>query len=148
MTRDIDGAALDVQSALTSAARRLPVQMTTPPSFLKANPADAPVIFLNLNSATMPLSEVDEYAETLIAQRLSTLSGVSQVMVIGQQKFAVRVQANPEALAAKGMTFDDLQNAVAAANSSTPVGTLMGQRQSLHASRRTASFRTPRNIRI
>src|SRR6185437_5107256 len=129
LSRDIDGAALDVQSALTSAARRLPVQMTTPPSFLKANPADAPVIFLNLNSATMPLSEVDEYAETLIAQRLSTLSGVSQVLVMGQQKFAVRVQANPEALAAKGMTLDDLQNAVAAANSSTPVGTLMGQRQ-------------------
>ena len=129
LSRDIDGAALDVQSALTSAARRLPVQMTTPPSFLKANPADAPVIFLNLNSATMPLSDVDEYAETLIAQRLSTLTGVSQVLVMGQQKFAVRVQANPEALAAKGMTLDDLQTAVAAANSSTPVGTLMGQQQ-------------------
>ncbi|HWE76786.1 MAG TPA: efflux RND transporter permease subunit [Stellaceae bacterium] len=129
LSRDIDGAALDVQSALTSAARKLPIQMTTPPSFLKANPADAPVIFLNLNSSTMPLSDVDEYAETLIAQRLSTLSGVSQVLVMGQQKFAVRVQANPEALAAKGMTLDDLQNAVAAANSSTPVGTLMGQNQ-------------------
>ncbi len=129
LTRDIDGAALDVQSALTSAARRLPVQMTTPPSFIKANPADAPVIFLNLNSATLPLSEVDEYAETLIAQRLSTLNGVSQVLVMGQQKFAVRVQANPEALAAKGMTLDDLQSAVAAANSSTPVGTLMGPQQ-------------------
>jgi HAE1 family hydrophobic/amphiphilic exporter-1 len=129
LSRDIDGAALDVQSALTSAARRLPVQMTTPPSFLKANPADAPVIFLNLSSATLPLSDVDEYAETLIAQRLSTLTGVSQVLVMGQQKFAVRIQANPEALAAKGMTLDDLQSAVAAANSSTPVGTLMGPRQ-------------------
>jgi HAE1 family hydrophobic/amphiphilic exporter-1 len=130
LSRDIDGAALDVQSALTTAARRLPVQMTTPPSFIKANPADSPVIFLNLNSATLPLSEVDEYAETLIAQRLSTLNGVSQVIVMGQQKFAVRVQANPEALAAKGMSLDDLQNAVAAANSSTPVGTLMGPQQS------------------
>jgi HAE1 family hydrophobic/amphiphilic exporter-1 len=129
LSRDIDGAALDVQSALTSAARRLPIQMTTPPSFIKANPAQAPVIFLNLSSATLPLSDVDEYAETLIAQRLSTLSGVSQVLVMGQQKFAVRVQANPEALAAKGMTLDDLQNAVAAANSSTPVGTLMGPQQ-------------------
>ncbi|HVA15398.1 MAG TPA: efflux RND transporter permease subunit [Stellaceae bacterium] len=129
LSRNIDGAALDVQSALTSAARRLPVQMTTPPSFIKANPAEAPVIFLNLSSATLPLSEVDEYAETLIAQRLSTLTGVSQVLVFGQQKFAVRIQANPEALAAKGMTLDDLQSAVAAANSSTPVGTLMGPDQ-------------------
>ncbi len=129
LNRNIDGAALDVQSALTSAARRLPVQMTTPPSFLKANPASAPIIFLNLSSATLPLSAVDEYAETLIAQRISTLTGVSQVIVFGQQKFAVRVQANPEALAAKGMTLDDLQSAVAAANSSAPVGTLMGPQQ-------------------
>jgi hydrophobic/amphiphilic exporter-1 (mainly G- bacteria), HAE1 family len=129
LNRDIDGAALDVQSALTSAAKRLPIQMTTPPSFIKANPADAPVIFLNLSSATLPLSAVDEYAETLIAQRISTLSGVSQVLVMGQQKFAVRVQANPEALASKGMTLDDLQSAVAAANSSAPVGTLMGPDQ-------------------
>jgi HAE1 family hydrophobic/amphiphilic exporter-1 len=129
LSRDIDGAALDVQSALTSAAKRLPIQMTTPPSFIKANPADAPVIFLNLSSATLPLSDVDEYAETLIAQRISTLSGVSQVLVMGQQKFAVRIQANPEALAAKGMTLDDLQSSVAAANSSTPVGTLMGADQ-------------------
>jgi hydrophobe/amphiphile efflux-1 (HAE1) family protein len=129
LSRDIDGAALDVQSALTSAARRLPIQMTIPPSFIKANPAQAPVIFLNLSSATLPLSEVDEYAETMIAQRLSTLTGVSQVLVMGQQKFAVRVQANPEALAAKGMTLEDLQSAVAAANSATPVGTLMGQQQ-------------------
>src|ERR1700761_4142986 len=130
LSRDIDGAALDVQSALTSAAKRLPIQMTTPPSFIKANPADAPVIFLNLSSATLPLSDVDEYAETLIAQRISTLPGVSQVLVMGQQKFAVRIQANPEALAAKGMTLDDLQLAVAAANSSAPVGTLMGPDQS------------------
>ncbi len=131
LSRDIDGAALDVQSALTSAAKRLPIQMTTPPSFIKANPADAPVIFLNLNSTTLPLSTVDEYAETLIAQRISTLSGVSQVLVMGQQKFAVRIQANPEALAAKGMTLDDLQSAVAAANSSAPVGTLMGPDQAV-----------------
>src|SRR5579862_1962417 len=129
LNRDIDGAALDVQSALTAAAKRLPIQMTTPPSFIKANPADAPVVFLNLSSSTLPLSAVDEYAETLIAQRISTLTGVSQVLVMGQQKFAVRIQANPEALAAKGMTLDDLQSAVAAANSSAPVGTLMGPDQ-------------------
>ena len=129
LSRDIDGAALDVQSALTSAAKRLPVQMTTPPSFIKTNPADFPVIFLNLNSATLPLSDVDNYAEDVIAQRISTLSGVSQVLVFGQQKFAVRIEANPEALAAKAMTLDDLQSAVAAANSSAPVGTIMGTDQ-------------------
>ena len=129
LSRDIDGAALDVQSALTSAAKRLPIQMTTPPSFIKANPADFPVIFLNLNSATLPLSDVDNYAEDLIAQRISTLPGVSQVLVFGQQKFAVRIEANPEALAAKAMTLDDLQSAVAAANSAAPVGTIMGTDQ-------------------
>ncbi|MGH7033770.1 MAG: efflux RND transporter permease subunit, partial [Stellaceae bacterium] len=129
LSRDIDGAALDVQSALTTAAKRLPTQMTTPPSFVKSNPADAPVLFLNLSSKTLPLSDVDEYAETMMAQRISTITGVSQVLVMGQQKFAVRIQADPEALAAKGMTLDDLQSAVAAANSSAPVGTLMGPNQ-------------------
>ncbi|HKT16422.1 MAG TPA: efflux RND transporter permease subunit [Stellaceae bacterium] len=129
LSRDIDGAALDVQSALTTAARRLPIQMTTPPSFHKVNPADFPVIFLNLSSATLPLSSVDSYAEDLIAQRISTLSGISQVVVFGQQKFAVRIEANPEALAAKGMTLEDLQSAIAAANSAAPVGTIMGQNQ-------------------
>jgi len=126
LDRNIDGAALDVQSAMTTAARRLPIQMTIPPFFIKVNPADFPVLFLNLVSKTLPLSEVDEYAETMMAQRISTISGVAQVLVFGQQKFAIRVQANPEALAAKNLTLDDVGNAVAAANSSTPVGTLMG----------------------
>ncbi len=126
LDRNIDGAALDVQSAMTTAARRLPIQMTTPPSFIKVNPADFPVLFLNLVSKTLPLSTVDEYAETMMAQRISTISGIAQVLVFGQQHFAVRVQANPEALAAKNLTLDDLSNAVIAANSSTPVGTLMG----------------------
>jgi hydrophobe/amphiphile efflux-1 (HAE1) family protein len=130
LDRNIDGAALDVQSALTTAAKRLPVQMTTPPSFIKVNPADFPVMFINLYSPTLPLSDVDEYAETMIAQRISTLNGVAQVLVFGQQKFAVRVQVNPESLAAKGMTLDDVQSAVAAANSNTPVGALMGAQQS------------------
>jgi hydrophobic/amphiphilic exporter-1 (mainly G- bacteria), HAE1 family len=130
LDRNIDGAALDVQSAMTTAAKKLPVEMTTPPSFQKVNPADQPVLFLVLSSATQPLSRVDEYAETLIAQRVSQLSGVAQVQVFGAQKFAVRVQANPEALAAKGIGMTDLQNAVAAANSSTPVGQLSGPSQS------------------
>jgi HAE1 family hydrophobic/amphiphilic exporter-1 len=130
LDRNIDGAALDVQSALTTAARKLPVEMTTPPSFQKVNPADQPVLFAVLSSATQPLSQVDEYAETLMAQRISQLSGVAQVSVFGAQKFAVRIQVNPEALAAMGIGIDDVRNAVAAANSNTPVGTLSGPTQS------------------
>ena len=126
LDRNIDGAALDVQSAMTTAAKRLPIQMTTPPSFQKVNPADAPVLFLNLNSDTLPLSTVDEYAENTIGQQISTISGVAQVLVFGQQKFAVRVQANPELLAAKNLTLDDLMSSVVAANSAAPVGTMMG----------------------
>jgi len=131
LERSIDGAALDVQSALTIAARKLPIEMTTPPSFQKVNPADQPVMFLTLASDTLPLSVVDEYAEVMIAQRISTLPGVAQVQVYGAQKFAVRVQANPEALAAMGIGIDDLRSAVAAANSNTPVGNLNGPAQNV-----------------
>jgi HAE1 family hydrophobic/amphiphilic exporter-1 len=130
LNRNIDGAALDVQAALTAAARKLPIEMTTPPSFQKVNPADFPVLFMVLSSATQPLSIVDEYAETLMAQRISQLAGVAQVNVFGAQKYAVRIQANPEALASKGIGLDDLRNAVAAANSNTPVGQLSGPAQS------------------
>ncbi len=130
LNRNIDGAALDVQSALTTAARQLPEEMTTPPSFRKVNPADFPVLFLALTSDTLPLSAVDEYAETLIAQRISTLPGIAQVQVYGAQKFAVRVQLNPNTLAGMGIGFDDIQNAVNAANSNTPVGSLSGAERS------------------
>ena len=132
LDRNIDGAALDVQAAMTSAAKLLPPasQMPTPPSFQKVNPADSPVIYLSLNSDTLPLYQVDEYAETMMAERIGMLPGVAQVQIFGAQKFAVRVQANPEALAAKGLSFDDIAGAVAAANSNTPVGTLDGPHQS------------------
>ncbi|HWI26004.1 MAG TPA: efflux RND transporter permease subunit [Stellaceae bacterium] len=132
LDRNIDGAALDVQAAMTTAAKLLPPpsQMPTPPSFQKVNPADFPVIYLSLNSETLPLYQVDEYAETMMAERIGMLPGVAQVQVFGAQKFAVRIQANPEAMAAKGLTFDDITNAVAAANSNTPVGTLDGPHQS------------------
>ncbi|MDE2228465.1 MAG: efflux RND transporter permease subunit [Alphaproteobacteria bacterium] len=130
LDRNIDGAALDVQAAMTTAAKKLPVEMTTPPSFQKVNPADFPVIFLTLHSDTLPLSLLDDYAETMMAERISTLPGVALVNVFGAQKYALRVQANPEALAAKGLTLQDVQNAVAAANSNTPVGTIMGPNQS------------------
>ncbi len=128
--RNIDGAALDVQAAITTALHLLPPQIPAPPSFQKVNPADSPIIYLALSSDTLPLYVVDEYAETLIGQRISTLPGVAQVQVFGAQKFAVRIQANPSALASRGISLDDLQNAVAAANSNAPVGTLDGPNQS------------------
>jgi len=130
LDRDIDGAALDVQSALSSASRRLPKEMTDPPSFRKVNPADQPILFLALTSKTLPLSAVDEYAESYIAQRLSTLDGVAQVLVFGAQKFAVRIQVDPNRLASMGVGFDDVENAVAAANSNAPVGSLSGAQRS------------------
>ena len=129
--RDIDGAALDVQSALSVAARRLPAEMTTPPTFRKVNPADQSVVILTMASATLPLSTIDEYAETLVAQRLSTLPGVAQVQVFAPQKFAVRVQVDPNALAALGLGLGDVEQAVAAAASNTPVGSLSGVTQSV-----------------
>jgi HAE1 family hydrophobic/amphiphilic exporter-1 len=129
LDRNIDGAALDVQSAITTAARLLPVEMTIPPSFQKVNPADQPVMYISLNSDSLALSAVDEYAETLMAQRISMLLGVAQVQVFGSQKFAVRIQVKPDALAAKGLALADVRNAVAAANSNTPVGQLSGADQ-------------------
>jgi len=150
LDRNIDGAALDVQAAITTAARKLPIEMTTPPSFQKVNPADQPVLYISLNSDTLPLSAVDEYAETLMAQRISMLVGVAQVQVFGSQKFAVRVQVKPDALAAKGISIADVQSAVAAANSNTPVGQLSGPDQSftLQANAQLASAAQFRKIPI
>ncbi|HEY5209875.1 MAG TPA: efflux RND transporter permease subunit [Stellaceae bacterium] len=128
LSRNIDGAALDVESEISAATRYLPPQLPAPPSFIKLNPADQPVMNLALVSSTMPLYEMDEYAETLMAQRISMLPGISRVQVYGAQKRAVRIQANPEALASKGLSFDDVQTAVAAANTITPVGQLNGSK--------------------
>jgi hydrophobic/amphiphilic exporter-1 (mainly G- bacteria), HAE1 family len=129
LNRNIDAAALDVQTALTIAQRRLPIEMKIPPSFRKVNPADFPVLFVVLTSATLPLSAVNEYGDITIGQTLSQLPGVAQVSVYGAQKFAIRVQADPEAAAARGLSLDDIRNAVTNANSSTPVGTLNGPKQ-------------------
>ena len=129
LNRNIDGAALDVQTALTVAARKLPVEMTTPPSFRKVNPADFPVLYISLISPTLPLSTVDEYAETTLAQQISQLPGIAQVVVYGAQKFAVRVQVDPVAAAARGISLDDVRTVVAKTNSSTPAGTLAGPSQ-------------------
>ncbi len=129
LERNIDGAALDVQSALTTAQRKLPPELTTPPSFQKVNPADQPVLFISLSSATLPLPVVHEFADTLMAQRISTLQGVAQVQIQGGQKSAVRIRFNPEALASKGIGVDEIRTAIIAANSNTPLGTLNGDSQ-------------------
>src|SRR5260221_805945 len=129
LNRNIDAAAIDVQTALTIAQRRLPIEMTIPPSFRKVNPADFPVLFVVLRSATLPLSAVHEYGDITIGQTLSQIPGVAQVSIYGAQKFAIRVQADPQAAAARGLSLEDIRAAVARANSSTPVGTLNGPKQ-------------------
>jgi hydrophobic/amphiphilic exporter-1 (mainly G- bacteria), HAE1 family len=129
LNRNIDGAALDVQTALTVAARKLPVEMTIPPSFRKVNPAEFPIMYISLISPTLPLSQVDEYGETTLAQQISQLPGIAQVLVYGAQKFAVRVQVDPVAAAARGVSLDDIRTIVAKTNSSTPAGTMSGPRQ-------------------
>jgi HAE1 family hydrophobic/amphiphilic exporter-1 len=131
LDRDIDAAAQDVQAAISVAQRRLPDEMTTPPSYRKVNPADQPILFLGLTSAVLPLSTVNEYADSVIAERLSTLKGVAQVQVYGQQKFAVRVQVDPDALAAREIGLDEIRDAIADTNSNAPLGTLMSQRRLL-----------------
>jgi HAE1 family hydrophobic/amphiphilic exporter-1 len=129
LTRNIDGAALDVQTALTVAQRRLPVEMTTPPFFRKVNPGDFPILYISLVSPTLPLSTVDDYGEITLAQQISQLPGIAQVLVYGAQKFAVRVQVDPVAAASRGVSLDDVRNVVTKANSNTPVGTIAGVRQ-------------------
>jgi HAE1 family hydrophobic/amphiphilic exporter-1 len=130
LDRDIDSAAQDVQAAITKAARQLPPEMPTPPTYNKVNPADSPVFFIAMSSATLPLSVVDDYAENLIAQRLSMINGVSQVGVFGPQQYAVRVQVDPNKLAAYGLGIDEVAQAVAAANVNQPLGSLYGTHQS------------------
>ncbi len=129
--RDIDKAAVDVQAALLRAQRRLPIEMTTPPSYRKVNPADAPVLIMTMTSPSMDLSELSDYAENLISPTLSTINGVAQVLVYGQKRYAVRVDVIPTQLAAKNLTIDDVAKAINAANSNTPVGVLDGPRQQL-----------------
>ncbi|MEI1377409.1 efflux RND transporter permease subunit [Nostoc sp. UHCC 0926] len=129
LNRDIDGAAQDVQSAISKAAKQLPTNMPNPPSYRKVNPADQPVLYISLNSSILPLSTVDKYAETLLAQRLSMVDGVAQVQVYGSQKYAVRIQLDPESLSVKGIGIDEVADAIANGNVNLPTGTLYGQQQ-------------------
>ena len=125
LSRDIDAAAQDVQAALSRVQRQLPQDML-PPSFRKVNPADAPIILFAISSPTLSLSTLDEYAQTILAQRMSTVSGVAQVQVFGSQKYAVRVQIDPQALVARGIGLDEVAAAVDAGNPNLPTGILWG----------------------
>src|SRR5437763_3326615 len=127
LDRNIDAAAQDVQSAIAAAARQLPSTLPTPPTQRKVNPADASIILLALTSQTQPLSTVDEYAENNLAQRISTISGVAQVQVFGSQKYAVRIQLDPNALATRGIALTDVEQAVGNSNVNLPTGTLFGR---------------------
>jgi HAE1 family hydrophobic/amphiphilic exporter-1 len=126
LSRNIDAAAQDVQSRIAAAQSQLPQGMPSPPSYQKVNPADTPIIFLGLSSDTLPLSKVDEYAETYLGERISMISGVAQVQVYGSQKYAVRIQVDPQALAYRGIGINEVARAVQDANVDLPVGTLYG----------------------
>jgi HAE1 family hydrophobic/amphiphilic exporter-1 len=129
LDRNIDAAAQDVQSMISKAARDLPQNMPSPPSYQKVNPADQPILYIALSSPTLRLSDVDEYAETLMAQRISMVSGVAQVQVYGSQKYAVHVQLDPRALAYRQIGIDEVEAAVEKGNVNLPTGTLYGQHQ-------------------
>ena len=129
LDRDIDGASMDVQAAIQAASRQLPVNMPSPPTLRKVNPADAPIMFLAMQSNAMPLYDLDKYAENLLARQLSTLSGVAQVNVQGSQIYAVRLQVDPTQLAARNIGIDQVAAAVQGANVNVSTGTLNGPSQ-------------------
>ncbi len=129
LNRNIDGAALDVQSAISSAMRRLPAELPTPPSFRKVNPADYAIMFMTLSSDQVRLSDIDAFANRAILPRISTLPGMAQVLIFGTQKYAVRVRANLDQLAVRGLTLAELQTAIVNANSTKPLGAIADQKQ-------------------
>ena len=129
--RDIDKAAVDVQAALLRAQKRLPNEMTIPPSYRKVNPADTPVLVVRMSSPSVNLSDLNAYAENLLSPNISTISGVAQVLVYGAKRYAVRVRAHPDALANRNLTMDDVAIAINKANANSPVGVLDGPRQAI-----------------
>jgi HAE1 family hydrophobic/amphiphilic exporter-1 len=126
LDRDIDDAAQDVQTAIARAVRLLPPGMPEPPSYRKVNPADQAILYLALTSRTLPIWELNEYADTIVGQRISTVRGVAQVRIFGAQKYAVRVQLNPDTLASRGIAIDEVGEALREANVNLPTGTLSG----------------------
>jgi hydrophobic/amphiphilic exporter-1 (mainly G- bacteria), HAE1 family len=131
LNRSIDAAALDVQTMIAKAGHDLPRDLPGPPSLRKVNPADQPVLYLSLSSSTLRLSQVNEYADTILAQQISTINGVAQVDIYGAQKYAVRAQLNPLALAARRIGIDEVTNAIVAGNTNQPVGVLYGNNESV-----------------
>ncbi len=137
LDRNIDAAAADVQAAITRTLKVLPIEMTTPPSFRKVNPADAPILMLALKSDTTPLSALDAYAQQVISPALSTVEGVAQVQIFGSQKYAVRIQLDPNELATRGIGVDQIQTAITNANNNAPVGVLQNTKQQMTIEART-----------
>jgi len=129
LDRNIDAAAQDVQAAITRAARLLPPNMPAPPTYYKVNPADAPILYVAMSSPTLPLSTVDDYAENMLAQRISMVNGVAQVSVYGSQQYAVCIQVDPNKLAAYGLGIDQVEQAVEQGNVNQPLGILYGKHQ-------------------
>ncbi len=130
-SRNIDAAAVDVQAALFRSLRALPVEMTSPPSYRKVNPADAPVLLVALTSPSLNLSDLNDFAENLLTPNLSTIDGVAQVSIYGQKRFAIRIKVSNELLSQRNITLEELQVAIKGANANTPVGVLDGTRQTL-----------------
>jgi hydrophobe/amphiphile efflux-1 (HAE1) family protein len=130
LNRNVDAAAQDVQAAITAAGRQLPTTLTSPPTYRKVNPADAPILILAAHSDTLPLTTVDDFADTVVAQQISQITGVAQVLIGGEQKPAVRVQVDPEKLQARGLTLEDVRGVLAVANTDASKGSINGVRQS------------------
>jgi multidrug efflux pump subunit AcrB len=129
LARNIDAVAQDVQAAINAAAGQLPKNLPSPPTYRKTNPSDAPVMLLALSSDTLPLTTVHNYADNIVAQQLSQVDGVALVLIAGAQKPAVRVEANPVALAGRGLSLEDVRTAIATTTLNAPKGTLTGPRQ-------------------
>ena len=129
LDRSIDGAAQDVQNAISAVTRKLPPNLPAPPSIQKVNPTDQPIVQFVMSSVTVPVTTVDEYAETLVAPSISTIDGVAQVQVQGAAKYAVRVQLDPKLLVNRGIALEDVQNALGQHNANLPTGTLWGAHQ-------------------
>src|SRR6476646_5128346 len=130
LDRNIDAAAQDVQAAITAAARQLPITLTTPPTYRKVNPADSPILIMAAHSDTLPLTTVDDFADTVIAQQLSQITGVAQVIIGGEQKPAVRIQVDPAKLQTRGLTLEDVRGVLAVATTNAAKGSLNGAQQS------------------
>jgi multidrug efflux pump subunit AcrB len=131
LARNIDAAAQDLEAAISAAAGQLPKNLPSPPTYKKTNPSDAPVMILALTSKTLPLTLVNDYADNIVAQQLSQVSGVALVLIAGSRKAAVRIEVNPIALAGRGLGLEDIRSAVAIASLNAPKGTLNGTRQGI-----------------